>query len=90
VVHADNHGAPGPDLGWSALKPGVNWNVRVTIDPAKATPHLWAMLHSDLGVVGKYEFPGPDVPVVTDGKVVMKEFELEQGNGGGGGMAGGY
>ncbi len=92
VIHADNNGAPGPDLGWTALKPGVNWNVRVKIDPAKATPYLWAMLHSDLGVVGKYEYPGPDVPVVVAGKVVMKKFERTQGNesGGGGGMAGGY
>jgi len=89
VIHADANGAPGPDLGWTALKPGVNWNVRVKIDPAKATPYLWAMLHSDLGVVGKYEFPGPDVPVAIDGKVVMKRFELNKGHSGGG-MAGGY
>ncbi len=90
VIHADNHGTPGPDLGWAALKPGVNWNVRVRIDPAKATQYLWAMLHSDLGVVGKYEYPGPDVPVVIAGKVVMKEFERSAGYTGAGGMAGGY
>ncbi len=90
VIHADNHGAPGPDLGWAALKPGVNWNVRVKIDPAKATPYLWAMLHTDQGVVGKYEYPGADVPVVIAGKVVMKEFELNEGYTGAGGMAGGY
>ncbi len=88
VIHADNNGAPGPDLGWSALKPGVNWNVRVRIDAAKATPYLWAMLHVDLGVAGKYEYPGPDVPVVIAGQVVMKEFKLVEGYYGGGGKAG--
>ncbi len=64
--------------------------MRVKIDPAKATPYLWAMLHSDLGVVGKYEYPGADVPVVIAGKVVMKEFELNEGYTGAGGMAGCY
>jgi hypothetical protein len=89
VIHDNANGAPGPVVGWAALKPGVNWNVRVKIDGAKATPYLWAMLHSDLGMVGKYEFPGPDVPVTMAGKVVMKEFQLNKGYSAGG-MAGGY
>jgi len=90
VIHADNNGAPGADLGWAPLKAGVNWNVRVNLDPAKATEYLWAMLHVDVGTVGKYEFPGPDVPVTTDGKVVMKRFELSKGYvSGSGGMGGG-
>ncbi len=92
VIHADNKGAPGEDLGWAPVVAGVNRNVRVKIDAAKATPDLWAMLHVDAGVVGKYEFPGPDVPVTMQGKVVMKRFELSKhyvSNVGGGGMSGG-
>ena len=90
VVHADNNGAPGADLGWAPLKAGVNWNVKVSIDPAKAGEYLWAMLHVDVDAVGKYEFPGPDVPVTLEGKVVMKRFELTKGYVSGGGMGGGY
>jgi hypothetical protein len=89
AIHDNANGAPGAVVGWAALKPGVNWNVRVKIDRAKATSYLWAMLHSDLGTVGKYEFPGPDVPVTMAGKVVMKEFQLNKGYNAGG-MAGGY
>jgi hypothetical protein len=90
VIHSDADGAPGPVLGWAALKPGVNWKVRVKISPKGVTPYLWAMLHTDAGTVGKYEFPGPDVPLTMNGRVVMKEFALDQGYSGGGGMAGGY
>jgi hypothetical protein len=29
------------------------------------------MLHIDAGQIGVYEFPGPDVPVVVNGEIVM-------------------
>jgi len=89
VIHQDANGAPGPVVGWAALKPGVNWNVRVKINSTGAPSYLWAMLHTDAAPVGRYEFPGPDAPLTLDGKVVMKEFELREGYSGGG-MAGGY
>jgi hypothetical protein len=48
------------------------------------------MLHTDAGTVGKYEYPGADVPVTLNGQVVMKRFERGEGYTGAGGMAGGY
>lgn len=86
VIHSEVNGAPGPVLGWVAVKPGLNRNVRVKIGSAGLTPYLWAMLHVDAGNTGSYEFPGPDAPVAVDGQVVMRRFKLSQG----GGMGGGY
>ena len=70
VIHADNKGAPGAVLGWAPLSDGENSNVVVPIDPAGLTPTVWAMLHIDAGVVGTYENPGPDAPVMVDGAIV--------------------
>jgi hypothetical protein len=80
VIHADNNGAPGDVLGWTAVMDGENTDVVVDIDMdmvdtdtmTETTFH--AMLHSDLGIEGTYEFPGADVPVQLDGETVMTAF----------------
>ncbi len=66
-VQAD--GAPGNIIGYAAVKDGENSNIAVTIDAAKATTMLYAVLHKDKGIEGKFEFPGAD-SVVTVGDVV--------------------
>ena len=77
VVHADKDGAPGPVLGYTALPAGISANVKVEIDVAAATDILHAMLHTDAGQVGAYEFPdGPDVPVKRGNSIVMAPFQL--------------
>lgn len=75
VVHADAGGKPGPVLGYAAVREGENLNVVVAIDAKKATPSLFAMLHSDAGMVGTYEFPGPDVPTMSMGAMVSPAFK---------------
>jgi hypothetical protein len=81
VIHADNgEGAPGPVIGFRGLNTGDNVNIAVEIDVAAATPTLFAMLHSDTGVVGEYEFgsvEGADGPVAVDGNVVTPSFTAE-------------
>ncbi len=75
VIHADKDGKPGPILGMTQVQPGENLNVVVSIDTAKATPRLHAMLHVDRGAMGTFEFPGgADVPVKVGGKVVNVPF----------------
>lgn len=76
VVHKDVGGAPGPVIGYAAVKNGTNDNVVVKIDSHSGTPTLYAMLHIDAGKVGTYEFPGPDVPVMLDGKMVSPPFKV--------------
>jgi plastocyanin len=77
VIHADQDGAPGPVLGQTAVQDGENTDVAVTLDLMALTGTLYAMLHTDAGQVGTYEFPGDDVPVEGGGAIVMSPFDLE-------------
>lgn len=76
VVHAQADGKPGPVLGHSPLVDGENSNVVVEVDEAGVTPVLYAMLHTDAGTIGTYEFPGDDGPVQVDGAVVTPPFNV--------------
>ena len=76
VIHADNNGAPGAVVGWSAVTDGENIDVAVEIDMDTATATLYAMLHADLGTVGTYEFPGADEPVMVGGQVLTPAFTV--------------
>jgi plastocyanin len=78
VIHAQADGKPGPILGYSPVSSGENRNVVVRIDLSAATATLYAMLHTDAGTVGTWEFPGgPDTPVAVDGQVVSPAFQLQ-------------
>lgn len=75
VIHAQADGKPGPILGFSAVSAGENLNVAVDIDASAATETLYAMLHTDAGELGAFEFPdGPDTPVALGGQVVSPSF----------------
>jgi len=77
VIHAQANDKPGPILGKAALSSGENSDVMVEIDPSTATETLYAMLHTDAGEVGIFEFPdGPDGPVLVDEKVVTPPFKV--------------
>lgn len=75
-IHEEADGAPGAVLGVSALLPqGTSTNVVVPVSPPTlGSKSYYAMLHMDNGD-GKYEFPGPDVPLKDSvGNIVMKKF----------------
>lgn len=75
VIHADEGGKPGPVLGQAPVKDGLNINVAVTLSQAPTTgTKLHAMLHTDAGTAGTYEFPGADAPVMVGDMIVMKPF----------------
>ncbi len=93
MIHAEENGGPGPMVGVARLKDGVNRNVKVTIEPAQATPVLYAMLHTDAGQVGALEFPGADAPVTVAGRIVSPSFDTTPRVSGGamsGSSSGGY
>jgi hypothetical protein len=77
VIHADDDGAPGPVVGHAAVSDGENTDVTVDIDTEAATETLYAMLHTDAGTAGTYEFPGDDVPVQVEGQVVVTAFSAD-------------
>jgi plastocyanin len=80
VIHAQADGKPGPILGYSPVTDGANTNVLVGIDTSGATETLYAMLHTDAGTVGIWEFPnGPDTPVMVGEQVVTPAFVVTGG-----------
>jgi plastocyanin len=81
VVHAQADGAPGPVLGYTAVADGTNADVEVELDLTGATNTLYAMLHTDAGTTGTYEFPGDDKPVSVDDAVVLAPFSLQTAEG---------
>ncbi len=82
VIHAQKDGSIGPVIGHAPVTEGENVNVVVPIDTSAATETLYAMLHVDEGEKGAYEFPGPDGPVVVDGKPLAPAFMVTGGMGG--------
>ena len=78
VIHLNADGKPGAVIGYAAVKDGTNRDVVVTVDAGRAAGGLFAMLHTDAGVVGTYEFPGPDVPVMAAGGMVNVPFKVSQ------------
>jgi hypothetical protein len=79
VIRADDNGQPGAVVGYAPVAVGENAQVVVTItDPdGITTPQLWAVLHADAGVGGKFEFPGTDTPVLDgSGGPVMESFNV--------------
>jgi hypothetical protein len=59
-------------IGKTMVKAGASGNFAIMLDKKVANgAKLWPMLHIDAGVIGEYEFPGPDVPVVVNGEIVM-------------------
>lgn len=64
-------------LGYFAVGDGLSENLIVTIDPLQASPMLRAVLHTDEGEVGAFEYPGPDQPVRNDSEIVETIFEVD-------------
>ncbi len=81
VIHADQDGKPGPVLGYSPVADGENNGVAVSLDLTGLTGTLHAMLHTDAGQMGTYEFPGDDVPVKQGEAILMSPFKLEVAEG---------
>lgn len=74
VIYTDQNGQPGTVLGYAAVPAGISEDIKVTIDTAKETNKLIAMLHIDAGKIGTFEYPSPDVPVKNGNSNVMAVF----------------
>lgn len=79
VIHESKEdGTFGAVIGNKSVPDGESMNVAVMVDrDLKDGEKLWAMLHTDTGEVGVYEFgtvEGADGPVAVDGDVVMAPF----------------
>jgi hypothetical protein len=81
AIHADNSGTFGEVIGFAPVNTGENPLVLVPIDAARATPTLFAVLHSDDGQIGTFEFDtvaGADAPVMdANGQPVVDSFAVD-------------
>ncbi len=76
VVHADNGGVPGDIIGKTLLTAGVHSNIKIQVEEGKVTEIVHAMLHTDAGTKGTFEFPGADVPVTMNNVAVSGSFKV--------------
>jgi LPXTG-motif cell wall-anchored protein len=77
VAHLDEGGKPGKVIGNTAVKKGESNNVVIALsEDVPVGGKLWPMLHIDAGVIGTYEFPGADAPVIVDGNIIMKQISV--------------
>ncbi|MDX1613703.1 MAG: hypothetical protein R3300_05285, partial [Candidatus Promineifilaceae bacterium] len=77
VIHADSEGQPGTILNATAVGPGEEQAVTVTVDLAEITPLLHAVLHQDAGQPGEFDFPGPDEALSGASDAASASFEIE-------------
>jgi hypothetical protein len=73
VIHDDTE-----IIGYEPVEAGINLDLTVELDrDADDDEILHAMLHTDANIIGTFEFPGPDAPVIGDrGVVVMRSFTV--------------
>jgi hypothetical protein len=55
----------------------MNNDVTVTIEPLQVSPVLVAMLHTDGGASGEFEFPGADEPLQWEAAAVATTFAVD-------------
>ncbi|HVN55930.1 MAG TPA: hypothetical protein VMT46_16470 [Anaerolineaceae bacterium] len=77
VIYNDENGSPGTEIGRTGIHAGESDALVINIANERVTHRLYASLHVDRGVIGVYEFPGPDGPVIDDsGRGVASAFHV--------------
>ena len=79
AIHDERNLLPANVIGWASVEAGENEDVQVELDRELIPDEpLYAMLHTDRGQVGTFEFPGPDEPVVdADGDPIAPTFLVD-------------
>ena len=76
VMHRNDQGNPGEVIGFTRLNRGLSYNVQIFIDVDFATDLLFAIPHADKGIIGRFEYPGEDMPLESNGKVIAESFQI--------------
>lgn len=80
AVYTDFVGLTDRLLGYVPLEPGANEDLVVPISGGGITSRLHIMVHEDAGMVGEFEFPGPDRPLLREGRMQLFSFQTDAGN----------
>ncbi len=75
VIHNDINGQPGDIAGMERVQAGINDSVIVKLDPKYVTNTMYAMLHQDNGIIGKWELT-KDFPVYINGSALSPPFQV--------------
>lgn len=67
AIFTDDNGQPGKLLGYTAVPAGTSEDIQVKVDTGSVTPKMIAMLLTDAGQIGTFEYPGADQPVKNAG-----------------------
>ncbi len=76
VIYAQKNGNPGSILGRTPVNDGQNDDVIVEVNTSKASSILYAVLYTDQGKVGVFEYPGPDTPEMVNGQPISSVFNI--------------
>jgi hypothetical protein len=74
AIYTQEGGVLGRLIGYESVRHGSNKNLEVEVNASDATDVLYATLHIDAGMIGLFEFPGPDRPAVVGGTAVAPTF----------------
>ena len=70
TVYLDDDGQQGLIIGFAALEDGLNEQVELDLVETAATPRLFLNLHEDSGIIGEFEFPTADPPIIYSGELL--------------------
>jgi predicted lipoprotein with Yx(FWY)xxD motif len=79
AIYTQEGGRLGRLIGYEQVKHGANKNLQVEVNAGDATEVLYAMLHVDAGMIGIFEFPGPDRPALVGAAALAPTFETIAG-----------
>ena len=77
VIYNAENGAPDQILGKTLIEAGVQNDIEVSIDSARATSLAFVVLHADTGAIGIWDYPSADPLFAIDGRHFMQPFFLE-------------
>ena len=76
AIEADDNGERGEVLGFTAVSPGVNHNIAISIDPTLATETLYVTLYLNAGEPDEFDPDGADVPLQRNRSPISVPFFL--------------
>lgn len=76
AIEASENGERADVLGFTAVSPGVNHDIAISIDPALATETLYATLYLNAGEPDEFDPDGADVPLQRNRSLISVPFFL--------------
>lgn len=76
AIEADEDGVRGEVLGFTAVSPGINHDIAISIDPALATERLHVTLYLNAGEPDEFDPDGADVPLQRNRSPISVPFFL--------------